>query len=388
MESFSKSLGEYKNEEKICEPSQELLKLFLLRWRNSKLGPVDSKDGSTPDEFDSMIVSQEHKSLPIKPPMSNVSGKLTHSLFAESNSFASDVTFQSESSNQPSIRIERIMEPSMISGSHTPIPEDSKTSTILYPYEYPNNVMNNKSEIFNFSHGQTTLERSSNTDSSLERRAASSRRTRNFSLMKDVHDPKSGDLRYSYDSSSIRRSTGKLPSSTRERNNTSNLLKKRRVEKLRKCRKPYEFLTTGSPLLKVPSRKPSHWRHFEVDVDLEYLISYGNKNSIGQTRIALVDIEDVLLGQVTPGFHKCPRSQLIHQSFSIKYKRKRYLDLICLTHHDCQMWYHSGIFYKIFAKGINGDWWGIFKSLNSMRKIWMPSIQRGMGKPRENILNT
>jgi len=311
--------------------------------KNTKLSAVDSTDESTPEEFHSIIVSQDRKSSSIKTPMVNVSEKMTPLLSLESKfSFTSDVTSQSASSNVPSIPTGTDMVPSMTSGPETPIPEGTKTSTKFYLYEYPNRGIDNDSEVFNNSHSQTTLEKSSNNDSSSKTRAASSRSTRS-PLMKDLSDPESGGRQSSFNSSPIWGITRKLPNSIRERNNTSKLQHKSSPERksLKRTRKPYEFLTTGTPLLKFCSRKPPHWRHFEVNTDLEYLIWYADKKSIKQTRIALIDIEDVLLGQVTPGFSKCPRSQLFHQSFSIKYKRKKYLDLICLTHRDCQMWYYS-----------------------------------------------
>jgi len=115
-------------------------------------------------------------------------------------------------------------------------------------------------------------------------------------------------------------------------------LKKREPKILGRTREPYKFLTAGTPLLKSCRRTPPRWRHFEVDTDLDYLIWYADRNV---KRIALDDIEDILFGQVTPGFHKSPRSEVVHQSFSIKYKHNKYLDLICLTHSDCKMWYHS-----------------------------------------------
>jgi len=319
--------------------------------RRSRLSMVDSTDDSTQEEFESMILPQKLKSLSNKPPLNNVSDRLPTPLVAESKlSFNSDVTSQSASSNQPSIPSARTMVPTVISESDTPIREDSKTPTKFYLYEYPNIGRDSDSAVFSFStNSHKTWERRSNTDSSPKGRA-SSRSTRSLPLMKDVQYPKSGGLRTSF-SSPIERITKKLPSSTRERNNNSKpkrnsapqrkLLKKRQPKKLCRSQKPYEFLTTGTPLLKFCRRKPPHWRHFEVDTDLEYLIWYADKKSIKQTRIALIDVEDVLLGQVTPGFQKCPRSQLFHQSFSIKYKRKKYLDLICLTHRDCQMWYYS-----------------------------------------------
>jgi len=256
-----------------------------------------------------MIVSQDCKSMS-KPPMVNVLEKMTPPLSLENKfSFASDMTSQSMSSSQSSIPTGTAMVPSMTSGSETLIPEDSKKSTEFWLYEYlsPSRGIDTDSEVFNFSHSQKTLEKSPNSgSSSYEERHLQDRRRK-------------------------------------------------------RSRKPYEFLTTGTPLLKFCRRKPPHWRHFEVNSDLEYLIWYAVKKSSKQTRIALIDIEDVLLGQATPGFSKSPRSQLFHQSFSIKYKRNKYLDLVCLTHHDCQMWYYS--LRRLLQNIRDGNKWRLMKDI-------------------------
>jgi len=152
-----------------------------------------------------------------------------------------------------------------------------------------------------------------------------------------------------------------FPSSVSEKR-----LKRRKQKNLRRSQKPYEFLTTGTPMLKYCRRKSPHWRHFEVDTDLEYLVWYSDTKSKRQTRIRLADIEDVVFGQVSPGFQKNPRSRLFHQSFSIKYKGKNYLDLICVTNRDCQMWYHS---LKNVIKNIReGDKWRHMREINIPHK--------------------
>jgi len=174
-------------------------------------------------------------------------------------------------------------------------------------YEYQNNSRDNDSVVSSFSsNSPTALEKRSNTDLIPRESDVSSRSTRSLPRLK--------------------RPPLRKP------------LKKSEPKKLGRSREPHKFLTAGTPLLKLCRRKPRRWRHFEIDTDLEYLIWYADRKI---KRIALYDIEDVLLGQVTPGFHKSPRSEVFHQSFSIKYKRNKYLDLICLTHRDCKMWYHS-----------------------------------------------
>jgi len=116
---------------------------------------------------------------------------------------------------------------------------------------------------------------------------------------------------------------------------------KRHVHKKVGSREPYEFITTGTPLLKYRRWKDPHWRHFEVDTSLENFIWYSYGKSIKKSRIALSDIDAVLQGQVSPEFRKRPRKELEHQSFSIRYKGGKYLDLICINQEDFQMWFSS-----------------------------------------------
>jgi len=86
--------------------------------------------------------------------------------------------------------------------------------------------------------------------------------------------------------------------------------------------KPKDFLTTGTTLLYC-RRDNHHWRHFEVDTALNSLVWYSPTISITKTRVALADINEVVLGQKSPGFCKFSRKSLIHQSFSIKYQSNK-----------------------------------------------------------------
>jgi len=245
----------------------------------------DSTDDSTQEEFESMMVSSDRKSLSNKSPVNNVSGEMKQLMPGEiALSSASDAISRSPSSNTLSIPF---CKPNM--------------------YEYPSDSRDNDSVVLSFSsNSPTASEKRSNMDLSSRESDSSSRSTRSLSRMKRAPHRKSR--------------------------------KKRKPKKLDRSREPYKFLTAGTPLLKLCRREPPHWRHFEVDNDLEYLIWYAGRNI---KRIALDDIGEVLLGQVTPGFNKSPRSEVVHQSFSIKYKHNKYLDLICLTHRDCKMWYDS-----------------------------------------------
>lgn len=237
----------------------------------------------------------------------------------------------------------------LISTSDTPVSDDSKTPSKFYTFDYPISGRDNDSEKFSFSTNSQSSELRSITDSSTLKEPLSVS-ARSLPLMKNVRGPKSGGRRSSLNTP-VRPMAFAFPSSLRERKESlergqSNTrikksMKKRKPKKLRRSRKPYEFLTTGTPLLKYCRRKPPHWRHFEVDTDLEYLVWYSDTKPIKQTRISLADIDDVIFGQVSPGFQRTPRSRLFHQSFSIKYQGKNYLDLICVTYRDCQMWYHS-----------------------------------------------
>jgi len=105
---------------------------------------------------------------------------------------------------------------------------------------------------------------------------------------------------------------------------------------------PYRFLTTGTPLQKYCRRKDPHYRHFEVNQELEYLQWYSPSKSTKKTRIPLDSIVDILTGQNSPGFRKNPRPRLKHQSFSISYSGgKKYLDLICMNKRDHFLWVTS-----------------------------------------------
>jgi len=321
-------------------------KLRMLRHST-----VHYTDNGTPESVDSQIFFQDRVSSK-NHLLNNVSESLSPSPSAESNlSFVSDATSQSASSNQPSIATGTASVHSIISGVETPLSDESKTPTTFHVYKHPKSGRVDDSEVLSSSTNKhKSWERRSCTDLSLQVTVSSHRLTRSLPLLKDVQDSMSGGLRSTL-GSPIRRIAKKLPSSVQEQNNISKPhcksvlnrkpLKKCKSKNLGRSRKPYEFLTTGTPLLRLCKRKPPDWRHFEVDTDLEYLIWYDDRKFIKQTRIPLVDIEDIVLGQGTPGFHKCPRSQLTHQSFSIKYKRKKYLDLICLTYRDCQMWYYG-----------------------------------------------
>jgi len=94
-------------------------------------------------------------------------------------------------------------------------------------------------------------------------------------------------------------------------------------------------------MMKCCSQKSPHWRHFEIDVDLDYLVWYSPSKSVKKTRIELVNIMDVIKGQQSPGFKKCQCTDLVNRSFSIKYNGRKSLDLICITERDSFMWYHS-----------------------------------------------
>jgi len=94
-------------------------------------------------------------------------------------------------------------------------------------------------------------------------------------------------------------------------------------------------------LLKYCRHNDPHWRHFEVDRTLNYLVWYSPSKSIRKTLISLVDIDEVVLGQKSPGFRKFPHKLLVQQSFSIRYQGNKWLDLVSMTHRDCQMWHYS-----------------------------------------------
>jgi len=284
-------------------------------------------------------------------------------------SCANNNTLQSACSNVPTLpSTTNIISKTSI----TPVSEDSKLPSEFYTLDYPLSGRDNESEAFSFSPNSQTSEFRSITDPSTWGKESLSTSVRSLPLMENVDGSKPGVRRSSFDTPK----RFAFPSSVREQKSPLKLehinklprkpMKKSNPEKLRRSQKTYKFLTTGTPLLKYCRRNSPHWRHFEIDTDLECLVWYSDTKPIKQTRIRLADIEDVIFGQVSPRFQKNPRSRLFHQSFSIKYKGKNYLDLICVTHRDCQMWYHG---LKNVIKNIrDGDKWLRLKKIDIPNK--------------------
>jgi len=214
-------------------------------------------------------------------------------------------------------------------------PNNETTKTQFYLSDYPNGNQDYNSDVYTISDSQTS-DRSA-TESGLPKSAQS------LPIIdkNDVPSPSSAS-RGSYffpgtlkDRSSKRWYDGLVRSSGHKRRGH------KKLTGYRKSYDSYEFLTTGTPLLKYRRWKDPHWRHFEVDSNLDNFIWYSDGKSTKKSRIALTDINEVLTGQQSPEFKRRPRKELEHQSFSIKYKATKYLDLICINQKDFQMWVNS-----------------------------------------------
>lgn len=170
---------------------------------------------------------------------------------------------------------------------------------------------------------------------------ASSTRTCDISSTHSTRSAPYGYSAYSPDLALATHSTTRADGRHPRRSGKGRKRSKRPRDKSRGTQ-PYRFLTTGTPLQKYCRRKDPHYRHFEVNQELEYLQWYSPSKSTKKTRIPLDSIVDVLTGQQSPGFLKNPRPHLKHQSFSISYNGgKKFLDLICMNKRDHFLWVTS-----------------------------------------------
>jgi len=219
--------------------------------------------------------------------------------------------------------------------STTPNNETTKTAHQFYLSDYPNGNQDYNSDVYTISDSQTSDR--SVTESGLPKSAQSLP----IIVKKDVPNPSFAGRRSCFFPGTLKDRSSKLWYHGLVRSSGH---KRRGHKKLTGYRKPYdsyEFLTTGTPLLKYRRWKDPHWRHFEVDTNLDNFIWYSDGKSVKKSRIALTDINEVLVGQQSPEFKRRPRKELEHQSFSIKYKATKYLDLICINQKDFTMWVNS-----------------------------------------------
>ena len=98
----------------------------------------------------------------------------------------------------------------------------------------------------------------------------------------------------------------------------------------------------GANLLKHTHSGNPHMRQFQLTEDMGRLVWYSSNKSILDSSIDLTKVDNILIGQKSPGFKKYPLPMLQHLSFSLEYKKKggatRWADITCKDEHEFDIW--------------------------------------------------
>jgi len=100
-----------------------------------------------------------------------------------------------------------------------------------------------------------------------------------------------------------------------------------------------KLMKTGTPFLKYGKHGYPHFRVFQLSADNTFISWFSSQKKLKNSRVDIAGIQQLLIGQHTPTFHKHHAPALVSRSFSLVYnKGKSTLDVISKDVNEYRVW--------------------------------------------------